>query len=545
VWHNSYEYFQGPRPARQVKADVSYFFNAGSVGNELKAGFGYLTAQALSTSAWPGDGSGGLATATYGDLSDCNGPCAAITRQSNLHIKNTYFSAYLQDAITFDRLTVNLGVRYDQQYGDNLATTINANTSFPQILPAVNYPGQDKPFTWNDWQPRVGITYALGSNRNTVLKASYAHYAEALGTNTTGQVNPTNTVAYAYYAWNDANGNNLVEPGEVNLGSLDHSRGYDPANPGAVVSPNTFAPGFKAPQTDEFVAGIDHELLPAFAVGVVYTYRKFKDQLYRYPTGVTSADYFQYRTVDGTLPDGTPYSAPVYELKPGVNVPAGYVWTNANDYSQTYNGVDLVLTKRLSNKWMMRGSFTWNDAKQNVGPNGCVDPTNIVPGQSADTGNPQTNYTGASCADGSVVAVRSTGSGAKDSVFLNSKWQFNINGLYQLPLNFNIATSIYGRQGYPINWFVRTVGDDGYVRDVSVASLDSQRYKDVFEWDMRLEKVIPITATSNVTVSADCFNITNENTTLQEFNRLNRSNTGNIKEIQSPRIWRFGARISF
>ena len=72
-----------------------------------------------------------------------------------------------------------------------------------------------------------------------------------------------------------------------------------------------------------------------------------------------------------------------------------------------------------------------------------------------------------------------------------------------------------------------------------------ERARAVYEVDMRLEKVIPITATSNVTVSADCFNITNQGTILQEFNRLNRSNTGNIKEIQSPRIWRFGARISF
>ena len=47
----------------------------------------------------------------------------------------------------------------------------------------------------------------------------------------------------------------------------------------------------------------------------------------------------------------------------------------------------------------------------------------------------------------------------KDSVFLNSKWQFYVNGLYQLPLNFNVAGSVYGRQGYPINWFVRAVGD--------------------------------------------------------------------------------------
>ena len=128
---------------------------------------------------------------------------------------------------------------------------------------------------------------------------------------------------------------------------------------------------------------------------------------------------------------------------------------------------------------------------------------------------------------------------------MNSKWQFNVNGLYQLPLNFNIAGSLYGREGYPINWFVRTVGDDGYVRDVAVSDIDSQRYKNVFEFDLRLEKVIPITATSNVTVSADCFNVTNQGTVLQVFNRLNRTNTGNIKELQSPRIWRFGARISF
>src|SRR5215472_9229288 len=122
VWHNSYYYGAFPRPTRQVKADVSYFFNTGQVGNELKAGFGYLTAQAESAAGWPGDGSGGLAAATYGDRQgDCAFPdgsvdCAVITRNLNLNIRNTYYSAYFQDAITFDRLTVNVGVRYDKQY---------------------------------------------------------------------------------------------------------------------------------------------------------------------------------------------------------------------------------------------------------------------------------------------------------------------------------------------------------------------------------------------------------------------------------------------
>ena len=99
---------------------------------------------------WPGtsgfsfNGSGPLAGQTYGDLFDCNGPCAAITRQSNLSIQNKYMSAYLQDTVTFDRLTMNLGVRWDQQFGDNNPTTILGNPT-PEfaaaaILPTVNYP---------------------------------------------------------------------------------------------------------------------------------------------------------------------------------------------------------------------------------------------------------------------------------------------------------------------------------------------------------------------------------------------------------------------
>jgi hypothetical protein len=46
-------------------------------------------------------------------------------------------------------------------------------------------------------------------------------------------------------------------------------------------------------------------------------------------------------------------------------------------------------------------------------------------------------------------------------------------------------------------------------------------------------------------VSADLFNVTNENTALQRYNRLRRSNTNQIKEVQSPRVWRFGVRASF
>ena len=561
VWHNSYEVYAAPRPQRQVKGDVSYFFNTGAIGHELKAGFGYLRTGARSSSSWPGpagSGPGGLAGETYGSLADCTDvdgnsiPCAVITRRSNLVVDNKYWSGYLQDTFSLDRLSINVGVRYDYQTGENAPTVVPANPSFPDILPPIDYPGSGQPFTWKDWQPRIGLTYALGASRSTVLKASYARYAEALGTGLVDNVNPIAAVSYAYYGWNDANHNNLVEVGEVNLGDFQFSRNYDPADPGSAIAVDSFASGIHAPRTDEFLAGIDHELFPAFAVGVAYTYRKFNDLIFRSRTGLTRDDYFQYTTLTGTLPDGTPYSAPVYSIVGGedADVPPGYVYDNRPDYDQTYHGVDLILTKRLANRWMARGSFTYNWNKQHVGTSACVDPTNVLPGQSLNVGDPQTAYTAQTCADNVVVGVRSTGSGDKSSVFLSSKWQFYLNAMYQLPLGFNIAGSFFGRQGYPINWFRRVVGPDGELRDVAVSGLDDQRYDNVYELDGRLEKVIPITTSANLTISADVFNITNEDTILQRFNRLNRSgldvgNTNDIKEIQSPRVWRFGLRLAF
>ena len=144
-----------------------------------------------------------LAGGVYGDLFDCTDadgnslPCVAITRQSNLVVDNKYWSGYLQDTFSFDRLSINAGIRWDQQTGENAATVVPGNPSFPNILPAIDYPGSGEPFTWEDWQPRLGITYALGQSRSTVLKASYARYADALGTGTVDNINPVAGISYA------------------------------------------------------------------------------------------------------------------------------------------------------------------------------------------------------------------------------------------------------------------------------------------------------------------------------------------------------------
>jgi len=568
VWHNSYLFATAPRPQRGAKFDTSYFFNTGNIGHELKAGFSYLNAQVTSSTAWPlfnPSSTSTLVAQTYGDFFDCGVPCAAITRNGRFNNEAKYYSVYFGDTLTWDRLTVNLGVRWDEQYGNNNPSNIPANQSFPDIMPALNYGGEAKRFEWRNWQPRFGVNYALGQNRTTVLKASYAQFNDALGTGTVATTNPLAGASYAYYTWNDANHNNLVDVNEVDTSAagFQFSRNRNDADPGNPGTPtNGVNPRLNAPRTNEFIVGVDQELFANFAVGVNYTNRKSTNQLYAPlhvfdpATGrvLNSNDYVQYTTLSGVTPDGIVYNQPVYQANPAVLNALGYCTAygtadqscsalsgaytfNRANFDTTYQGVELVVTKRLSDKWMARGSFVWNDNKQNVNAGGCVDPTNQL---SASTVNAQT------CRDGDFVAIQSTGSGNKGSVFLNSTWQFSFNALYQLPYNFNISTNVFGRQGFPINWYQNVGGaSDGLTRSVVVVPAGDSRYANVFNWDLQVGYTIKIFGTGTLTLTGSCFNVTNQATVLQRFNRLNLANTNQIKEIQSPRVGRFGAQISF
>ncbi len=301
--------------------------------------------------------------------------------------------------------------------------------------------------------------------------------------------------------------------------------------------------------TDELLAGIDHELFPAFAVGVAYTYRKFTDQIFRSRTGLTRADYFLDTTITGLLPDGTAYSAPVFSVTGGADaVPPGMSLEPRRLRSDVPR-LDLTLTKRLPTAgWRAAASPTTGTSSTWERAAASIRRTSFR--VSADAGNPQTGYTAQTCADDVVVGFRSTGSGDKASVFLSSKWQFYMNAMYQLPLGFNMAGSFFGRQGYPINWWRRVVrtGRRGARRRglrpgrpalrgrVRPRPPDREGRPDhVFgkRHDLRglLQRDEPGHGPPEVQPA--------------QPDESAVGNTNDIKEIQSPRVWRFGLRIAF
>src|SRR5262249_44580105 len=106
------------------------------------------------------------------------------------------------------------------------------------------------------------------------------------------------------YAVDDRNGNHTVDPGE--LGNFLYASNVDPNNPNSASSPNITDPNLKAPVTDEFAVGLEHEIIPQFVAGVTYTHRIRKDLIYYPLAGVSPSDY--------VLTDLNPASGPLCEI---------------------------------------------------------------------------------------------------------------------------------------------------------------------------------------------------------------------------------------
>src|SRR5262249_52931961 len=154
------------------------------LSHELKYGASYRVATSVTSSNWQG---GGYiqAPAVARDSPPAGQNEVYLSRQALAGVKTKYTSAYVQDTLTTGNLTLNLGLRYDRQGGDNLPETVTATPIRPDLLPAVTYGGSPIGFTWKTWAPRVGLTYALGKDRATLLRASYSRFANQLGSGPT------------------------------------------------------------------------------------------------------------------------------------------------------------------------------------------------------------------------------------------------------------------------------------------------------------------------------------------------------------------------
>jgi len=569
VWQHSFLLYDTLRPQEQAKIDGDYFFNAGSSNHNLKFGVGLRNAVVTSTSVWGGkDRLVGIV------------PFGTGFARADRTVENEmdYTNLYVQDTMTLGNLTANFGLRYDLQEGKINSTVMPNHRLFPTIVPGGTIPAIDMPYDWTSITPRVGLTYALGEERQTLLRASYARFADQLHSGIIEQINP-GSYRYGYFYWNDAGDCNTplpspdckITPNEV--GDFYGFSGFDPARPNVFESVSSVDRNLDPPMTDELVLGVEHALMPEFVIGLNATYRIYSDILQGgeaqvavptvfengQPTGAvgrpaTRNDFVLFDHIVGTLPNGQTFRVPIYRLRSGVTSFGGGHLSNG-DREQQYLGLSFTFNKRLSNNWLLRGHVTQSDWEWDVPSSAIV--------------NPQINPNG-SWEDGSTVLSGSgTGSGSKGGIWISPGWSFDVSGLYQIapqaPWGFNVAANINGREGYAIPYIVNVpngvFGDNLGTRSVRVApETDSFRHDDIIIVNGRIEKEFNL-GEFGLTLGIDGFNLFNESYVLQRnialagqresipatsTTRFINVGTGDhVNEIVNPRIFRIGARISF
>ena len=456
-------------------------------------------------------------------------------------------------------MTLNAGVRYDVQTPESGTVTNPASRFAPNLIREFTRQGGETAFEWKNISPRLGVTYALGEERDTLLRGSYARFVDQLGTGFFSTLG-VRLQQYAYSYWSDGNNNNRIDTGE--LGPAFNVQGD------RSFRANQFDPDLEAAETDELLLGVEHALLPEFVVGLQATWRQtgnttVSDILVSENGGPAranvSSDYVLAGTVRGTLPNGRNFTEEVYKLKPGVTrAPGNGTILRNRGADDEYFGLSASFNKRLSNRWMLRGFVNYSDWQNVIDPGIIEDPTR-----------------GVNTVDGSQVLTQSAGSGTKAEVWINSTWSANVSGMYQIapdrPWGFNVSADVNAREGFSIPYRVSVSGTPNANRPVLTGDRlnrvvlvtgenDEFRNDDVFTANVRIEKEFSF-SDFGLTVGVDVFNLFNDSTTLQRggviaaehFDAAGRtlglgSSSGNgdhVLESISPRIFRLGARISW
>lgn len=452
-------------------------------------------------------------------------------------------SLYLQDTYSRKRFTAIVGLRWDHQEDYVAAIDIPAHAFQGQpttdgspfsLFPALNVPQVRAGAVWNTFAPRVGLTYDLTGNATNVIKGSYAiYFDQRFGGQLSKALNPAGS-ARIDLGWTDLNGDQTIQTTEIDQNLIRAVTGFDPANPGLLVSTNQVDPGVRAPRTQEVVLGFGKEMPGDFGFNVSYIWRRYDRFIWNDTIGLTSADYAatQFAPPAGACPTGARCDTVTYYV-PTMTLPAAFSVTNRPDFRRSYNGLELVVRKRSSRGWMMNASYSYNSSIEYYdSPASYEDPTDIVRRngyQYAPSGG-----------------IGGGGGSNLGGIPINAKWIAKVNGSYRLPREVNIAATADLRQGYPFARAINIANRPNRAPAIAVLldPVATERFPSFATMDLRVDRTFRLGQLS-LQPSLDVFNLFNASTVMGRRTNQNAANANQVFGILAPRIARVGLMVTF
>ncbi len=410
------------------------------------------------------------------------------------------YSGYVQDTWqTQQRVTLNLGLRFDR-YRNYLQEQTHPTSRFnatEDVFAAV-----DELASFNNWGPRVGVSWDATGDGRTLLKFNTGVYRNSPGPNL---FNPNPALWFTRYAWADANGNGLWERGE---------EGRLIANAGGITN-EAIDPNLQMGVTKEVAAFGERELLPNFGIRSGIVFRRQTNPLVRrdvtrpfdaFSVPVSIADPGPDGVV-GTADDGQPIFGRNLNAASLAQTPFNER-TSLADTPSDYMTWEVTATRRMSSWWSIAASYakTWSTEV----------PAALNPNQLINVGSENKRQF--------------------------SNWQGKIHGSLRLPYDVTVSPILRMESGLP---WARTVSASfNYGSETILAEeFGSRRLDHIILADVRVEKGITVMG-RRLSGFVDGFNLTNDN---PEQTIIQSSGAAFLRPtvVVAPRVFRVGVKLDF
>ncbi len=485
------------------------------------------------------------------------------------------FSAFLQDTAISGRFALSLGVRFDYAFAMQPAQSrpalnwdarpflLNPEVADRDLLLSTlsdqfHSAGATSPFdalTQSDknnaefltLSPRFGLAMDVFGNGRTALKLSAGRSFEPLWLDKyrLGQIFAPSAVDFL---WLDLNGNQVMDLLPDDSYKLLSMPSQDPAY--------SAYPSFKVPFTDEFSAGLEHEIAAGFRIGFRYVWKRTRNLI----EDVDSANGFDSAARDdkgliwlplsvtdpgwdGALGTSDDRALTVYGLRADRPAPVLKA-ANPDGAERNYRAAAITFEKRMSNNWQVQGSIAWTSF----------------------TGNIQADSISAY---GRTAAFDTPNSALSTSAPLavDRPFQVRVFGTWALPQGFFASAYFQHFSGAPI---VRTLdrvyfpgaymgaGTLSPFASVAVETSDDHRGPSWTNFDFRLEKQFTLGSAGRLSLILDILNALGERGENKDLNpggtlRADMATPvytvsttyGKVLSVFGVRTFRFGVKIGF
>lgn len=453
-----------------------------------------------------------------GPLSATTAAAVRLTNNSDSWSALGTTSAFVTDTWTIDRLTFNIGARFDRYRVYLPEQSLPAGRFVPTPL---TFAAIDEVVSFNHIVPRIGATYDLQGNGQTVLKANWGRFYFNPGVNLADSVNANTGSQYADHAWNDLNNDRVYQAGEE---GVLQTRFGGVAN--ASIDPN-----LRNSYTDEASVFVERAVITDLGIRAGFVWKKDYDGWQQVNANRPLSAFNIPTTVadpgpDGVYGNGDDGAAIAAFNLDNTSLPSNNVTQNIDGYEGTFKTLEFSANKRYSNRWSMNASYsyTWTARYGNLHFN---------------------NRFGTAVSNFSLFG--SYPSNPNEKTFSEfTDWNAKVSGTLDAGWGVRVTPVLKMQSGAPYGrYFSTRAGELNYGTQIILAEpIGTRRQDTVSILDFRVEKQVRFAQKARLGLFFDLFNAMNSNVAVNE-NWRSGAAFEKATTVLGPRIAKFGVKFDW